>query len=118
MVAGMTVRYEKITVSLPFRAAENVRQAVRRGEATSVSAYIAVAIEKASQEDSLAKFLDDMLEETGGPMTPAERRKVDAEFRKVGLLPRRRRTKAKKIHSVKPGSKAKRPTPRKRRAKR
>jgi hypothetical protein len=70
-------RYEKIAVSLPFRAAETARRAVRQGKAASVSAYVATAIEEHSYRDGLAALLDEMLAETGGPMTAAERRAVD-----------------------------------------
>ena len=73
---GMT-RYEKIAVSLPMRAAETARRAVRLGKATSVSAYVATAIEEHANRDGLAALLDEMLAETGGPMTAAERRAVD-----------------------------------------
>lgn len=69
-------RYEKIAISLPLRAAETVRRAVREGRAPSASAYIAAAIEaKSSREDTIA-MLREMLEETGGPPTPEEERWV------------------------------------------
>jgi Arc/MetJ-type ribon-helix-helix transcriptional regulator len=68
------IRYEKIAVSLPSRAAETAREAVRRGEATSVSAYVATAIEEKAERETLKEFLDEMLAETGGPITAAERR--------------------------------------------
>ncbi len=70
-------RYEKIAVSLPLRAAESARRAVRSGRATSVSAYVASAIDAYSQRDSLDELLDEILDRTGGPMTDAERRDVD-----------------------------------------
>lgn len=97
---GMT-RYQKIAISLPWRAAENVRRAVKRGAAPSVSAYVTAAIEaKLGREDTLA-ILDQMLEETGGPMTAAERRRIDRELDTpvsygpfaVPKKPRRRRRK-------------------------
>jgi hypothetical protein len=68
---------EKIAVSLPSRAAESARRAVRRGHAASVSAYIAVAIEEKSKLDDLAALLDEMLAASGGPLTAAERRAAD-----------------------------------------
>ena len=76
--------YEKIAISLPTRAAEHVRDAVRRGEAESASAYIADAIERRAKTETLKEVLDAMLEETGGPMTPAE---VRASERRLGLTP-------------------------------
>jgi antitoxin ParD1/3/4 len=67
-------RYEKIAISLPLRAAESVRRAVQEGRAPSVSAYIADVIEEREERQSLAELLDEWLEESGGPPTPAERR--------------------------------------------
>lgn len=69
--------YTKIAISLPTRAAENVRRAVREGRASSVSAYIARAVDERTKLDELAKLLDEMLAETGGPMTAEERRAAD-----------------------------------------
>jgi Arc/MetJ-type ribon-helix-helix transcriptional regulator len=79
-------RYEKIAVSLPSRAAETARLAVKQGRASSVSAYIADAIDEKSKRESLDDLLDQWLEESGGPMTPAERRWAD---RKLGIKPKR-----------------------------
>lgn len=79
--------YAKIAVSLPARAAENVRRAVKAGRAASVSAYIADAIEQKSKTDSLRAMLDEWLAESGGPTTAAERR----EIRKARGKPARRR---------------------------
>jgi len=67
----------KITISLPSRAAEHVKRAVKLGRASSASAYIAQAIEEKATSGSLAEMLDEMLDETGGPPTPAEIAKAD-----------------------------------------
>ena len=69
--------FEKIAVSLPVRAAESARRAVRRGRATSVSAYIATAIEEKAKLFELAALLDEMLAASGGPLTATERRAAD-----------------------------------------
>lgn len=69
--------FEKIAVSLPSRAAESARRAVRRGRATSVSAYIAEAIEDKAKLEDLAALLDEMLAASGGPLTAVERRAAD-----------------------------------------
>jgi Arc/MetJ-type ribon-helix-helix transcriptional regulator len=69
--------FEKIAVSLPSRAAESARRAVRRGRATSVSAYIAEAIDDKAKLEDLATLLDGMLAASGGPLTAAERRAAD-----------------------------------------
>lgn len=86
MTTGMTT-YEKIAVSLPSRAAESARRAVRQGRSPSVSAYVAAAIEDKAKLDDLAALLDDMLAESGGPLTAAERRTAD---RVLGIKPRKR----------------------------
>jgi Arc/MetJ-type ribon-helix-helix transcriptional regulator len=68
---------EKIAVSLPKRIAERARAAVRQGRAASVSAYVAAALEQKVKLDDLSSLLDEMLEETGGPLTAGERRAAD-----------------------------------------
>ena len=71
---------EKIAVSLPPGVAEGARRAVREGRATSVSAYVAEALEEKSKLFELADLLDEMLEESGGPLTTTERRKADRDL--------------------------------------
>lgn len=73
---GMTTT-EKIAISLPRAVAERARRAVRQGRAPSVSAYIAAAIEEKAKLEALGGLLDEMLAETGGPLTAAERRAAD-----------------------------------------
>jgi Arc/MetJ-type ribon-helix-helix transcriptional regulator len=68
---------EKIAVSLPGGLAERARTAVRQGRAASVSAYVAAALAEKIKLDELSALLDEMLAETGGPLTPAERRAAD-----------------------------------------
>jgi hypothetical protein len=84
---GMT-GYVKIAISLPSRAAEGARRAVRAGRAESVSAYIAAALDERVTRDELAALLDEMLAESGGPLTPAEIRTAD---RALGIAAKRRR---------------------------
>ena len=81
--------YTKIAISLPLRAAETARRAVKAGRATSVSAYIAEAVEQHGRQEDLAAVLDEMLAETGGSLTDAERRAAD---RALAIKPRKRRT--------------------------
>ena len=78
----------KLAISLPGPLAERARRAVRRGQAASVSSYVAAALEEKAKLDDLAAMLDAMLAESGGPLTAAERRKADRE---LGLHPTRRR---------------------------
>lgn len=77
----------KIAISVPRASLERVRRAVRRGHAPSVSAYVSVAIEQRAKLDDLDDLLAEMLAETGGPLTPGERRAVD---RALGIAQRRR----------------------------
>lgn len=80
--------FEKIAVSLPTQAVESARRAVRRGQATSVSAYIAGAIEEKAKLHDLASLLDEMLAASGGPLTAAEQRAAD---RALGIPAKTRR---------------------------
>lgn len=75
----------KIAVSLPDHAIARARRAVRTGEAASVSAFITDAIERTGDADDLEKMLAEMLAETGGPPTLAERR---AFRRELGPAPK------------------------------
>ena len=68
---------DKIAISLPRPLLANARRAVREGRADNVSAYISAAIEEKSKLDDLGLLLDEMLAETGGPLTAAERRRAD-----------------------------------------
>lgn len=88
--SGMTA-YRKIAISLPVRACEHVQRAVRAGQAPSVSAYVAAAIDEKAKKDTLASLLDEMLRETGGPMTAAERRWADRTLGLTKSKPKRRR---------------------------
>ena len=77
----------KIAVSLPEKLVTKARSAVRRGRAASVSAFVAEALEEKIRLDDLAAMLDEMLAETGGPMTAAEHKAAEAA---LGMRPRRR----------------------------
>lgn len=88
MISGMTK--SKVAVSLPSALIAQARLAVKQRRATSVSAYVAAALEEKAKLDDLATMLDEMLDETGGPLTAAERRAAD---RALGLDPRSARRK-------------------------
>ena len=70
MMTGMTKA--KIAVSLPEEVVAHVRRAVAAGQAESVSAYVAEALVEKAQRAGLDAILDQMLEETGGPLTDEE----------------------------------------------
>jgi Arc/MetJ-type ribon-helix-helix transcriptional regulator len=81
---------QKIAVSLPGALVEQAREAVRKGVASSVSAYVAAALEEKSKLDELAALLKEMLAETGGPLSAEERKAADAA---LGVTRRRIRKK-------------------------
>ena len=85
-MSGMTVA--KITISLSDEVLRKARAAVRVGEASSVSAYIAAAVEEKRDRDDLKQMLLEMAQESGGPLTRAERAQAR---RDLGLAARRRR---------------------------
>ncbi len=67
----------KIVVSLPRETLRRAQRAVRRGRASSLSAYVADALEQRATLDELDELLTEMLGETGGPMTPSEQKRID-----------------------------------------
>ena len=67
----------KIAVSLPAELVNQAHRAVAEGRAASVSAYVARALEEQAKLDDLAALLDEMLAETGGPLTAKERKAAD-----------------------------------------
>lgn len=69
MIFGMT--REKIAVSLPAELVRAAKNAVEAGRAASVSGYVeaALAAHLANEDDA---WIDEMLAETGGPLTPEE----------------------------------------------
>ena len=85
---------QKIAVSLPRPLLASARKAVRQGRASNVSAYVASALEEKSKLDELELLLDEMLAETGGPMTAAERRHADAVLDSGGSIAKPRRKRA------------------------
>lgn len=88
MIIGM--KSAKIAVSLPDALVRQARSAVRRGRASSVSSYVAVALEEKVKLDDLADLLEQMLAETGGMLTAAERRAADRALNGVSQRKRRR----------------------------
>lgn len=76
MINGLTAR-AKIAVSLPEELVEAARSAVQAGRSPSVSAYVARALEERVKLDDLDSLLAEMLAETGGPMSDAERTDID-----------------------------------------
>lgn len=81
MIVGMTPK-RKIAVSLPAPMVDAAKRAVRGGRAANVSAYVADALSEKVMLDDLATLLDEMLAETGGPLTKTERRTADRILRR------------------------------------
>jgi antitoxin ParD1/3/4 len=75
MIDGMTT--SKIAVSLPAELVDQAQRAVAEGRAASVSAYVARALEEQAKLDDLSSLLQEMLQETGGPLSAAERDEAD-----------------------------------------
>ncbi len=73
---GMT-KVAKITISLPPEQADQAREAVARGEASSVSNYISAALAAVAppsipaDEDTLADLVADLIAEDGVPSPEA-----------------------------------------------
>jgi len=74
MIKGMK---GKIAVSLPQNLILQANRAVDEGKAPSVSAYVAEALAQKAKLDGLSDLLDEMLAETGGPLTDRERAEAD-----------------------------------------
>jgi hypothetical protein len=85
MMLSMTRAKIAVTIPRPLLAA--AKRAVRQRKSESVSAYVAEAMEQKAKLDDLAAMLDEMLADTGGPPTPAERREAE---RMLGIRRRRR----------------------------
>ena len=85
MLVGMTKA--KIAVTLPPDLVARAKRAVRKGAANSVSAYVTTALREHAKAEDLSNMLDEMLAETGGPLSLREQRAADAA---LGLRRRRK----------------------------
>jgi Arc/MetJ-type ribon-helix-helix transcriptional regulator len=88
-MAGMT--HAKIAVTLPEDLVAAVRRAVKEGHAKSVSGYIAKAVTRQVRDSELEKLLEEMLAETGGPLTAAEKKWADGALGLTPLKSKRKR---------------------------
>ena len=75
------MRSERLTVTLPAEMVTEARDAVRRGSAASLSAYVAEAVAARQSRDRSLAALSDLY---GGPPPPAE---LDAARRSLRLVP-------------------------------
>jgi Arc/MetJ-type ribon-helix-helix transcriptional regulator len=81
MIASMTV---KLAISLPDHLAHQVRNAVRMGRASSVSAYIAAALEEFPEPQTIEEFFDEW-EAESGPVPPEVEQGLREQFHRLGL---------------------------------
>lgn len=75
MIPGMAKA--KIAVTLPATLVKRVQAAVREGRASSVSAYITVAVRQRTSVDDLKVMLEELLAEAGGPLKGRKRAPAD-----------------------------------------
>ncbi len=75
MMTGMTAR-AKIAVSLPAGLVAAAKEAVTSGRAASVSGYVETALTAQLERDDTQAWIDELLEETGGPLTVRDRDRV------------------------------------------
>lgn len=68
---------EKLAISIPAELLARARRSAKREHATSLSAYVAAALEQKSTMDDLAHLMDELLSSSGGPLTAAERKTAD-----------------------------------------
>jgi Arc/MetJ-type ribon-helix-helix transcriptional regulator len=57
----------KIAITLPEEQLARVRRAVRAGRASSVSGYIASALEQQERQESLRELVADLIAQHGAP---------------------------------------------------
>ena len=67
---------KKIAISVPERVLKKARGVSRRAK-LSLSAYFARLADEDVQDSELQALLDEMLAETGGPLTARERSRAD-----------------------------------------
>jgi Arc/MetJ-type ribon-helix-helix transcriptional regulator len=90
MVIGMATT--KITITLPDRQLKEIRKRVATHKERSVSGFIQDAVQQSLDSDAdFSALIDEVLERTGGPLTPKER-----AWAKKMLTPRKRATKSRK----------------------
>lgn len=63
----------KITITLPEEQVKKIRKAVAAGKSPSVSSFVKHSVDSAFLDEELFdRKLNDILMETGGPITPKE----------------------------------------------
>jgi Arc/MetJ-type ribon-helix-helix transcriptional regulator len=86
MVFGMATK--KVTVTLEEEQLEQIRQLVKKGQASSVSGFVQHAVSVSLDDAAVwGLMLAEMLEATGGPASPEEQAWADEV---LGVTERRR----------------------------
>lgn len=88
MINGMT--RAKIAITIPEDLLIEVKAAVARGEAASVSAYISDAVAMRGAKSGLRAYLDALIEKHGEPPQEAYEW-ADDQLRRMGITPPPRR---------------------------
>lgn len=68
----MSMTVVKTAISMDAELLASIKAAVAAGEARSVSAYLAGAVRQRQRKETLAEFVAEQLEATGGPETDEE----------------------------------------------
>lgn len=69
---------QKITITIPRRSVDAIRELIAEGKADSVSGFVTHAVQTSLDEvGGWAAMLAEALEETGGPLTAEERSWAD-----------------------------------------
>lgn len=76
MMNGMTT--SKIAITVPDDVLKRAKTAVRRGRAPNLSAYVSGAIRDKVLLDDLESMFEEMLAESGGPLSAEESARADA----------------------------------------
>ena len=88
MINGMT--RAKIAITIPEDLLTQVKEAVARGEAASVSAYISDAIAMRGAKTGMRAYLDALIERDGLP-SEEDYAWADEQLRRMGTAPPPRR---------------------------
>lgn len=68
----------KITITLPDEQLEAIRAHVAGGRAATISAFVKHAVQiSLADAEGWQEMLKQALQQTGGPLTPKERRRAD-----------------------------------------
>lgn len=74
---GQSMATVKVTITLPAVQLKEIKDRVKAGKSVNVSRFVQDSVQRSLNADREFKaMLDEMLEETGRPLTPQERREA------------------------------------------